>query len=64
VVGEGWSGAFHRLEPVTTPTASEDLAASLAELAEMLVGWLDAVGVRYRIDEQDRESIRWTAVNS
>lgn len=66
-LGDGWwarwSGAFHRLEPVTTPTASEDLAASLAELAEMLVGWLDAVGVRYRIDEQDRESIRWTAVN-
>lgn len=64
-MGDGWwtkwSAAFHRLEPVTTPTATEDLAASLAELAELLGSWLDTIGVRYRIDEHDRESIHWTA---
>lgn len=64
-LGDGWwarwSGAFNRLEPATAPTASEDLATSLAELAEMLGAWLDAIGVRYRIDEQDREFIHWTA---
>lgn len=64
-LGDGWwarwSGAFNRLEPVTTPSSSEDLGASLAELAEMLISWLDFVGVRYRIDDQDREYIQWTA---
>lgn len=64
-LGDGWwarwSEAFHRLEPVTTPSSSKDLRASLVELAEMLVSWLDAIGVRYRIDEQNREYIRWTA---
>jgi hypothetical protein len=27
----------------------------------MLGAWLDAIGVRYRIDEQGREFIHWTA---